>query len=106
VLRDSPGTRKIAVLGSMKELGTFSAECHENVWNRACEVADCVFSLGQEWKPMVDQKKNNKYLLASSFEELIELLEKNLKEGDTVLLKGSRWANQLWRVVDHFQGKL
>ena len=106
VLKETPGARKIAVLGAMKELGVFTEQCHKNVWNKACEVADSIYSLGQEWNCLIDVKKNkkNKYVLTSSLDELIAVLEKDLKEGDTVLLKGSRWANQLWKVVDHFSG--
>lgn len=106
VLKEASGRRKIAVLGAIKELGSYSEACHRNVFQKACEVADEIYTLGQEWQPMIEKKsvKENKYYLASTREELILLLEKNLREGDTVLLKGSRWANQLWKVVEHFSG--
>lgn len=105
-LKRTPGTRKIAVLGAMKELGSFSIECHEKVGKKAYEVADALYFLGQEWCGVVEkwECKEKKCIVASSLDELIAHLEKDLDDGDSVLLKGSRWANQLWKVVEHFQG--
>ena len=104
VLKKTPGTRKVAVLGAMKELGSFSPECHKKVGEKAREIADALYFLGQEWLPVIQvwNDKVNNFILASTLQELIDRLEKDLKEGDVVLLKGSRWANQLWKVVEHF----
>ena len=81
--------RKIAVLGGMLELGDFAPQAHFEVGVAASEKSDLLFDYGANSEEYVRGAK----IVAKSFathEELAEALQKELKAGDTVLVKGSR----------------
>ena len=103
VLSETPRKRKIAVLGQMKELGPLSRECHASVGRAATKRCDWLFCLGEECGPLVEafRTSNKPYYWASNLEELVDLLKKEVKEGDVVLLKGSN-SNRLWTILDSF----
>ncbi len=88
--------RKIAVLGAMFELGSFSFECHDRVLKKALSVADLVICMGKEWQPFSPLLKTSLFL---TLEEVATHLGKHLRPKDHVLLKGSN-GNQLWRLLD------
>lgn len=97
------GNRSIAVLGSMMELGKFSDCCHEEVALVALNTVDALFCLGKECLPMIQVWKNAQKK-AHFFEDhatLTKALKEYLKEGDVVLLKGSK-SKQMWQVLDEF----
>ncbi|HSX13748.1 MAG TPA: Mur ligase family protein [Chlamydiales bacterium] len=73
--------RKIAILGSMKELGTFSESAHVEIGNLALQTVDHLFVIGEEWK--VGERFENHESLALRLKEI-------MREGDVVLIKGSR----------------
>ena len=86
--------RKIAVLGDMLELGSYSETAHRNVGEYAakCEL-DALFTYGKESEYMADSAKNAGLEAVFSFSDKTELtnaLAKELKKGDTVLFKASR----------------
>lgn len=86
--------RKIAVLGDMLELGSYSETAHRNVGEYAaeCEI-DLLFTYGKESEYMADSAKKAGLKAVFSFTDKAELtkaLEKELKLGDTVLFKASR----------------
>ncbi len=95
--------RSVAILGQMRELGNFSEECHFRVGLKAAEMADYVFCLGEEAKPIYEvcQKAGVEVFWTTSFSELFSKCTEVIREGDTVLLKGSR-SNQLWRVLEGY----
>ena len=101
VLARHAPARRVAVLGQMNELGPISEECHRRVGEKSLEAADVLFCLGLECKPIVDlwRSAGRSCEWASSLHELTEALRVQLKEGDVVLLKGSR-LNELWKCVD------
>lgn len=89
-----PGN-KIAVLGSMLELGTASVEEHIKVLqNSALAQFDSVFLLGDEFRTPHDEmrrlKSDNKLMFAESSEACADMLNDILREGDLILLKASR----------------
>lgn len=93
--------KKIAVLGSMMELGKFSDECHRSVGRHALNLVDQVYCFGVECRPILEvwnsaKKPANLFLDQS---EMINKLRCDLKAGDVVLLKGSR-SKQLWKVLE------
>ena len=98
--------RKIAILGQMCELGSLSHSSHETIGKRAKECADMLFAVGEECAPLVEAFKSSgkSCIWVQNVQELIPLLEQELKGGDTVLLKGSN-SNRLWTIVDHFSKK-
>lgn len=95
--------RKIAVLGSMMELGSFSHDCHLRVGEHALSCVDEFYCFGEECQPIVEcwQKASKPTCLFSDFLELVEFLKKHLQVSDVVLLKGSS-SKQMWKILDAF----
>jgi UDP-N-acetylmuramoyl-tripeptide--D-alanyl-D-alanine ligase len=94
-------TRAIAVLGDMRELGEVSEHEHVVVGRRAGEVADLVVTFGGLARTIAreaattDGRFDAGPPAVTSFgleqrEELISYLLRELRQGDVVLLKGSR----------------
>lgn len=86
--------RKIAVLGDMLELGSYSETAHRNVGVYAAECAiDMLFTFGNESKYMADSAEKAGLKNTFNFTEkqaLIDELSRTLQDGDTVLFKASR----------------
>ncbi|PWH19619.1 MAG: UDP-N-acetylmuramoylalanyl-D-glutamyl-2, 6-diaminopimelate--D-alanyl-D-alanine ligase [Anaerolineae bacterium] len=86
--------RKIAVLGDMLELGIYEAQGHELVGRRAAEVADLLLTVGERGKIIAaaarraGMRRENIQEVNDAL-EAIPLLQKELHEGDIVLVKGS-----------------
>lgn len=88
-------TTKIAVLGDMLELGEYSKELHEKVGEVvAANNIELLICVGEESKNIAKKAeeggmdKNNIYTFSSN-KEAIDLLNKKLKKGDTILIKAS-----------------
>ncbi len=94
-LKDLPGKRKIAVLGDMLELGTFSAEEHRKIGRSAAEFCDYIFTVG-EWGEEVRKSaisrgaKEETVFAFSKSSQVLEKLGKILQQEDLVLIKGSQ----------------
>jgi UDP-N-acetylmuramoyl-tripeptide--D-alanyl-D-alanine ligase len=93
--------RAIAVLGDMRELGELAEHEHITVGRRAGEVADLVVTFGELARIIAREAATTDGRFdagpprVTSFgleqrEELIDYLRRELREGDVVLLKGSR----------------
>ncbi|MEE1503321.1 MAG: UDP-N-acetylmuramoyl-tripeptide--D-alanyl-D-alanine ligase [Acutalibacteraceae bacterium] len=85
--------RTVAVLGDMLELGDFSKEAHQRVGEKAFET-ECglVVTFGDAAEDIAKAFIESGGV-AKAFKDKTELtnyLRENLKEGDTVLFKGSR----------------
>lgn len=93
--------RRIAVLGSMMELGKFSDECHRRIGEHALGFVDQMFCLGEECFPIqhVWSKAGKSAELFTRREDLVAALKRTLSESDVVLLKGS-CSKELWKVLD------
>jgi UDP-N-acetylmuramoyl-tripeptide--D-alanyl-D-alanine ligase len=88
--------RAIAVLGDMLELGSFTEEAHQQLGQKAGELSiDLVLTFGEQ-APVVAESAIRHGLpperakVVKSHREAISILEEIMKEGDWVLLKGSR----------------
>ncbi len=103
--------RKIAILGDMLELGSYSETAHRNVGEYAAECnVDMLFTYGKESEFMADSAKKSGLKSVFRFidkAELTKALHNELKLGDTVLFKASRGMKleeifeelyRLWRV--------
>jgi len=87
--------RRVAVLGDMLELGAYEAQGHRLVGLRAREVADVLVTVG-ELGATIGQAaiqggmpKARVHVMADN-EEAIAYLKGEVREGDVVLVKGSR----------------
>jgi UDP-N-acetylmuramoyl-tripeptide--D-alanyl-D-alanine ligase len=94
--------RAIAVLGDMRELGLLAEEEHRVVGRRAGQVADLVVTYGdlariiaEEASVLVPDDVDGAPPRVESFalderSQIVDFLRDELREGDVVLLKGSR----------------
>lgn len=93
--------RKIAVLGSMLELGKFSYDCHHRVGEFALNHVERMYCLGEECLPIYEiwKKANRPVQFFKNRADLVLCLKNDLKASDVVLLKASR-SKELWKVLD------
>ena len=87
------GTRKIAVLGDIFELGEFSEELHRKVGKEVADKnIDILICAGENSKYIIEEaKKNSKiqtYFMHNN-EEIVEKLSQELRNGDVILVKAS-----------------
>lgn len=86
--------RKIAVLGSMRELGTFEESGHREVIEEAIKVADQVYLVGEEMKKFAREKgKRLNKKIVQTFEnsnEAAEYIKNIIEKDDVILVKGSQ----------------
>lgn len=92
-----PG-RVVLVLGSMKELGPFSAEMHELVGRQALALnPDIIFFYGEEMEGAYNLALSDRYpgrlVYTADYFNLEEEVLGSLEKGDLVLLKGSLLMN-------------
>lgn len=84
--------KRIAVLGTMKELGSFSKASHEEIGLFAQGYVDHLLVLGQEAAPLceafLEVKKPAE--LFTNHPSLVKRLSQLMSPGDVVLIKGSR----------------
>jgi len=102
LLSELNATRKIAVLGDMREMGEISEDEHRIVGRRVVDVVDHLVTYGELARFIADEAMvaardniDGHELNVTSFgldqrEELVRYLLDELRDGDTVLLKGSR----------------
>lgn len=93
-LLDELDGRKIAVLGDMLELGQYERQGHEMVGLRAAQVANTLLTLGPRAQIIAVAARRSGMMKSSvlEFDELepiIDWLNKNLSQDDSVLIKGS-----------------
>jgi UDP-N-acetylmuramoyl-tripeptide--D-alanyl-D-alanine ligase len=97
--------RRLAVLGSMKELGELSAEFHAGLAPavEAAGVAHLVL-VGQEIAPLAGAlQRRMKVEHVADADAAIRAVERALRVDDVLLVKGSNSVG-LGRLVTHFQG--
>ena len=98
-LAAAPARRRIAVLGTMAELGPEAPHYHAEVGRRAAEAGiDVLVAVGDEARSYLDAFEGPERHGVASPEEAGALLERLARPGDRVLVKGSRSAG-LERVV-------
>jgi UDP-N-acetylmuramoyl-tripeptide--D-alanyl-D-alanine ligase len=94
LLDELPGNRKVAVLGDMMELGSYEEEGHRMVGGRAAQVVDALYTIGPRARIIAAQAVQlNPRLKVETFDDkatLVDVLRRDLRQGDLVLVKGSR----------------
>jgi UDP-N-acetylmuramoyl-tripeptide--D-alanyl-D-alanine ligase len=89
-LADSPAERRIAVLGTMAELGAGSAGYHREIGERAAALGiDLLVTVGDGALGYIEGFDGETHSVATP-EEAGALLEELARPGDRVLVKGSR----------------
>ena len=97
-LAETPAERRIAVLGTMAELGPDGARFHREIGRQAGELGvDVLITVGEPAVRFGDEFDGEKHAVASP-EEARAILEELAMPGDRVLVKGSRSVG-LERVV-------
>ena len=102
LLSQTPGKRRIAVLGTMKELGDYSIEFHELVGDRVQALQfDQLLVLADlpEAEALMSHARSVPSERFETHEQVIARLKEILKPGDRVLFKASRSVG-LDRVVN------
>jgi UDP-N-acetylmuramoyl-tripeptide--D-alanyl-D-alanine ligase len=96
--------RTTAVLGYMAELGDYEREGHAEVGRLAAELGvDRLIAVAAEAAPILDGARGvaswtGQAVLAADQQAAIAALEADLRPGDVVLVKGSRYRT--WQVAD------
>ncbi|WP_043362278.1 UDP-N-acetylmuramoyl-tripeptide--D-alanyl-D-alanine ligase [Belnapia sp. F-4-1] len=104
VLRLLPARRRVAVLGQMGELGDFSAAEHAALAPHVREAADAVFLCGRDMPHLAAALPPELVLaVTENSAELAPLVAAALRDGDAVLVKGSK-ATLMGRVLAAIRG--
>jgi UDP-N-acetylmuramoyl-tripeptide--D-alanyl-D-alanine ligase len=92
-LAATPADRRIAILGTMAELGPDSERFHREIGRLADTLGiDVLITVGEQSVPIAGAFDGEKHAVATP-EEAGALLEELAAPGDRVLIKGSRSAN-------------
>lgn len=109
VMKLSEGSRKIAVLGDMLELGDISVQAHRDVGERFADIGvDMLCLVGTFADAYADGAKSGgleseNIRRFASIEEVTDFLDTEKKSGDLILVKGSR-ALRMERIINALNG--
>ncbi|HEX7589107.1 MAG TPA: UDP-N-acetylmuramoyl-tripeptide--D-alanyl-D-alanine ligase [Anaerolineae bacterium] len=89
--------RKVAVLGDMLELGVLELQGHRVVGGRAAQVVDMLVAVGQKGKWIGEEALETglsarQVLFAERNADAIAAVRQIMRQGDMILIKGSRGA--------------
>jgi len=106
-LRDLPAKRKVAVLADMLEIGKYSVEAHRAIGELTAKVTDYLFCIGPRAKFIAEAARQEGFELVqirvfNNSESAKKIIEKEIKAGDLILIKGSR-AMQLEKVIEEIK---
>jgi len=107
-LAEMPAKRRIVVAGEMLELGPAGEEMHRRSGQHMAEKKiDVLLGVRGLARPMVEaaQQLGVRAVFLATPEEAGEWLAREARDGDVVLLKGSRGV-KLERALDTWRGKL
>ncbi len=95
LLNDISDGRRIAVLGDMLELGSYERQGHADVGIRAAAVADVLVTVGRRARIIADAAQQARFPaervhVFDDADVAAETLREMVREGDVVLVKGSR----------------
>ncbi len=94
LLGELPG-RHVAVLGDMLELGAYEEQGHREVGRRAASVLDALITVGPRAMVLAEEAVRGGLAVeavrsVTSVDEAVRLLPELIREGDVLLVKGSR----------------
>jgi UDP-N-acetylmuramoyl-tripeptide--D-alanyl-D-alanine ligase len=95
------GRQRVIVLGTMRELGAASEQCHADIAGLAlASGADIVAGIGEFAPALEKHKERERVITAPDVEDLWPQLQARLERNAIILLKASRGV-QLERLVPH-----
>ena len=95
------GRQRVIVLGTMRELGAASEQCHADIAGLAlASGADIVAGIGEFAPALEKQDQGDRVITAPDVEDLWPRLQARLQRNAIILLKASR-SVQLERLVPH-----
>ena len=95
------GRQRVIVLGTMRELGAASEQCHADIAGLAlASGADIVAGIGEFAPALEKHKERGRVITAPDVEDLWPRLQARLQRNAIILLKASRGV-QLERLVPH-----
>jgi UDP-N-acetylmuramoyl-tripeptide--D-alanyl-D-alanine ligase len=95
------GRQRVIVLGTMRELGAASEQCHADIAGLAlASGADIVAGIGEFAPALEKQNERERVITAPDVEDLWPQLQARLQRNAIILLKASRGV-QLERLVPH-----
>ena len=98
-------SRKIAILGDMRELGAEAARLHAEIGRVAADVeVDALYAVGRHADDYATGFDGGKIVCGDDVPEILPHLSKQLRRGDWVLVKGSR-GMRMERVVQALLGE-
>jgi UDP-N-acetylmuramoyl-tripeptide--D-alanyl-D-alanine ligase len=108
-LEPGVGGRRIAVLGDMLELGSYSDEGHKLVGRRAADVADVLITVGKLGRTIGDEAENvgldaRRIRRLPVDREAVALVREMATKSDIILVKGSRAVGMDWIVAQITSG--
>lgn len=95
VLIELPAKRKVAILGDMLELGKYTIDEHKKIGREVKKIANLLFTVGPRSKFIAEEAREtgfnpkNIFEFSTSDEAKLEV-QKKIKEGDLILIKGSQ----------------
>ena len=106
-LRNGTGGRRIAILGDMRELGSFTAEGHKQVGLHAARLTDLLVTVGNLGRIIADEARRSglptrAIHATDDFETAVHILKELTQPRDLLLVKGSR-AVGMDRIVAELQ---
>ena len=95
------GKKTVAVLGEMRELGSFSQKAHREIGQMASKHADLLLCLAGDASYMAEEFSfsGKKAQFFHSLKDLQEALKYQVEEGDVVLVKASK-SLKMWEVLE------
>lgn len=105
---DAPG-RKIAVLGDMLELGSYSREAHHDIGKKAARVCDILCVVGAQGRiiaegALEEGMDENKIFEYDNSEEAGDDIQNLIQKGDVVLVKGSQGV-RMEKIVENIMAE-
>jgi UDP-N-acetylmuramoyl-tripeptide--D-alanyl-D-alanine ligase len=106
-LKSLPAKRRIAILADMLEIGEYAEEAHRNIGKIASEIVDHLFCIGPRSHFMAESAlkaglDSKKVQVFDTSESAMKMIEKELKQGDLILVKGSH-AMELDKVLEEIR---
>ena len=92
-LKALPGSRKIAVLGDMLEIGKYAEQAHRAIVDQVGEFVDILFAVGPRAKFVAEEATSTGIKQTAKFDDSVsagKALDPLIRPGDLILIKGSQ----------------